>query len=464
MNIDALDRFLRPHFRDPADCRPYDDGFLQAYLKQGPLHAFIPERLGGQETSARTAMEVMETTAYHSLPLGLTMGITGSLFLRPVCKLAQPALRDSLLPGFLKGTELGGMMITEPTGGTDIFGLQTGFEESGGQITFSGHKCWGGLTGRAEHWLVAARQRRNGRLSKRVALIYVPLGAAGMQVETYFDALGLQPIPYGLTHYDNVSVPDSHLITQQGRSALRDLYDILFRSRLVISAIAGGHCRRLAVEATERADTRITFGTPIASHDQVQFRLSEIRGTEEINRSFWNFGANWMDGHPDLSGDYLLINAAKVVASDGLATASDSAFHLFASAAFKRTHLVGRGYIDVRPFRIFEGVNDVLNENTFDVLAARHGTVTLEALQGELEHYGLALDDALLPANVKTVFPADADRLTQRRRVLYGDLLNRIAALAVVSHEAAVQNRDFRDGTRFLQRHLAARASELPYL
>ncbi len=463
MNIETIDRYLRPHFQDAADGNPYSDDFLRDFLKQGPLHAFIPERLGGQETSARTAMEVMETTAYHSLPLGLTMGITGSLFLRPVCKLAQPELRDSILPGFLKGSELGGMMITEPTGGTDIFGLQTGFSVEDGRVTFSGRKCWGGLTGRAEHWLVAARQLRGGRLSKRVALIYVPLASPGMDVEQYFDALGLQPIPYGLTHFDQVSVPENHLITTQSRSALRDLYDILFRSRLVISAIAGGHCRRLAAEATARANARITFGTPIASHDQVQFRLSEIRGTEEISRSFWNFGANWMTGHEDLSGDYLLINAAKVVASDGLATASDSAFHLFASAAFKRTHLVGRGYIDVRPFRIFEGVNDVLNENTFDVLAARHGTVDLETLAAELAHYGLILDDDL-PAPVKAVFPAVADTLTQRRRVLYGDLLNRITALAVVRHEASAQNRDFHDGIRFLLRHLAAKASELPYL
>lgn len=460
--MDSINAFLAPVFSDPSACIPYDDDFLKDFLRLGPLHAFIPTAMGGKEESALDAMRVMESTAYHSLPLGLTLGITGSLFVRPMVRLASEALRQPILNDFLKGPALGGMMITEPTGGTDIFGLKSGYSVSNGQLALNGRKCWGGLTGRAEHWLVAARQQRGDQLSKRVALIYVPLQSPGMRVDSYFEALGLQPIPYGLTVFENVNVPEINILTSQGRGALREIYDILFRSRLVISSLSAGHCRRLLAVCEDRTASRLTGGHPIGVHDQVQYRLSEIRATEQVSRALWNFGGRWMDQRDDLSSDYLLVNAAKIAASEGMALASDTAFHLFASAAFKRTHLVGRAYTDVRPFRIFEGVNDVLNENTFDVLAGREGIVNLERLNSGLEPYGLELRERDLPQGVCDALAVVP--VSQRQRVAKGELLAWLTAFAVLHHEGDKHGWDIDEGHFYLCRRLASRAAELPFL
>lgn len=462
MDVNSLDTYLRPHFADASNVTPYDDAFLQDFLKQGPLHAFIPTELGGAETSARTAMEVLETTSYHSFPLGLTLGISGSLFVRPMVRLAAPALRDRVLSGFLKGSEMGGIMITEPEGGTDIFGLQAGVSVSEGTLTLNGRKCWGGLTGRAEHWLVAAREKKGDRLTRRIAMVYVPFATPGINVETRFNALGLQPIPYGLTSYNQVQVPEEHLVVAPDRNALRHLYDILFRSRMVISSIAAGHCRRLADETAHRARTRIAGGRPIAEHDQVAYRLEQIQGIEQINRSLWQTGAEWMTEHQDMSSDYLLVNAAKVVATDALAFASDAAFHVFASAAFKKTHLVGRGYVDVRPFRIFEGVNDVLYANTYEILAKQYGEVTPDSLAEALAHYGFKLP-ANLSAGVFECLVPDSPP-SQRQRVLLGELISWITALAVLEYRVAKEGDGREEGARYLRRHIAAKTAEAPYL
>jgi alkylation response protein AidB-like acyl-CoA dehydrogenase len=459
---ETLDRYLSAHFASTPDYSSFDDEFLGDFLKQGPLHRFIPPEHGGTYEGISTCLDLLDTVSYHCLPLGLTLGITGSLFLLPMARLASTELKAAILPRFIGSTELGGMMITEPTGGTDIFGLRSTLEVAGGRAKLNGVKCWGGLTGRAEHWLVAARIKNGEKLTRRVAMAYVPLAAEGVAVENYFDALGLQPIPYGSTRYSNVDLPESYVITPPGGSALRDILDTLFRSRMGVAAIAAGQCRRLADEVTDRASSRITFGRTISEYDQVQYRISGLRGMEQINRSLWHFTGYWCDHHTDVSGDHLLANASKTISSDGLQAAADSAVQVFASAAYKRNHVVGRAFTDARPFQIFEGSNDVLQENTYDVLASRYGGVNTEVVGTELERYGLKLSDQI-PVAVRDALIRD-DGLSQRQKVQYGKIISWMLVLSTLERDATNEGSPIEDGMRLAHRHLAALVAELPYM
>ncbi len=458
----SIEVYLRAHFRNADQSAPYSEDFLHGFLELGPLHYFIPPSMGGRGDGAKSYLQIVETTAYYSLPLGLTLGITGTLFLLPILKHADPTLRDRLIPEFLHGPALGGIMITEPTGGTDIFGLHTTISSGNGTMALSGSKCWGGLTGKAEHWLVAARKKQGDRLTRSLKLVYVPLSSPGVAVNTYFDALGLQPITYGRTQYSDVAVPDSHDLSPKGKSALRVLYDTLFRSRMGIPAIASGLCKRLADEAAERASGRVVFGRPIAEYDQVQFRLSTIRGLAQINHCLWQFTADWMDRHDDVSGDYILVNAAKVVSSESMAEAADAAVQLFASAAFKRDHLVGRAYVDSRPFQIFEGSNDVLHDNTFEVVAGRYGSVNPDTISQELQKFGLRIPDDL-PQRTLSVLQIKQD-CSQRQKVHYGKIIEWIAVLGIIDHISPREAMPVEDARRVAKLHIAARIAELPYL
>ncbi len=461
-SIHAIETYLQTHVGALDGCSPYSDEVLDGFLELGPLHYFIPPSLGGRRTDAESYLTIVETTAYYSLPLGLTLGITGSLFLMPFLKHATPDLLAKVIPDFLNGPALGGIMITEPTGGTDIFGLRTTITQGDGSMTLRGRKCWGGLTGKAEHWLVAGRVMRGDRLTRSLKLLYVPRSSPGISVATTFDALGLQPIPYGETAFDDVAVPDGHNLTPKGTSVLRVIYDTLFRSRLGIAAIASGLCKRLSEEVDTRAATRVVFGGPIERFDQVQYRLSTIRGLAQMNHCLCRFTMDWMDRHEDISGDYVLVNAIKVISSDSMAAAADSATQLFASAAYKRNHLVGRAYVDSRPFQIFEGSNDVLHDNTFDVMNGRYGSVNPDAISQELETYGLRLPDDL-PEGVLALLNV-VKECSQREQVHYGKIIEWIVVLSIVDHSHAKENAPVEDARRVAKFHLAARVAELPYL
>lgn len=454
--------FLKQHFSDVEKHTPYTQERLEEFLKLGPLHYFIPKALGGRFQSAFSFLNVIETTSYYSLPLGLTLGITGSLFLQPMSKHAVPKLREPVLNTFLETPALGGMMITEPLGGTDVFGLTTHYEQDGNKLSLSGSKCWGGLTGLAGHWLVGARAKRGTRLTKKMNLVYVPLSAPGVKVETTFDALGLQPIPYGRTRYDQVSIPDYHVLKSEGMSGLRLLYDTLFRSRLGMPAIAAGHCKRMTDVVFERVNDRRVFGKRLSDYDQVQYRLESLQGMYALNHALWQITGQWMDDHPDISSDYTLVNSAKLVCSETIQTASDSALQLFASAAFKRNHLVGRAYVDNRPFQIFEGSNDVLDENLYDTIVARHGVCDCTTVNQEFSHYGLALPQDTPKAVLDLLDERTSEN--QRDKVLKGRMLAWLFVGALLRQTASYESEYFAQAEQLVFRRVSELAAQAPYL
>ena len=466
MSADQFSEFLATHFSSIDDCEPYPSELLREFLELGALHHFIPAEMGGKLTHFTKLMKFVELTSYYSLPLGLSVGIAGSLFLRPIVLHAPPGLRDPLLHEFLVGPALGGLMLTEPTGGTDVAAFKTSYTEEDGVIRLNGTKCWGGLTGSAEHWLVAARLQRKGRLTGRMGLIYVPLETRGVTVHTYFDALGLKPITYGETHFLNVSLPAANLVALPGESPMRVIFDTLYRSRLGLPSIASGLCKRLAHEVAVRVESRRAFGMPLSQLDQVQFRLSELRGMSALNHCLSAFtGARVADSlaaDKDMSGDNTLVNCAKIICTETMHLASDCAMQVFASAAYKRSHLVGRAYVDARPFRIFEGVNEVLDDTVYGQIAGRYGRCDRNAVETEIESFGLRLTGETCDRALDLF--SEYAGTSQRERVVLGRITAWLVALAILERIAREEGTEVHDGRLFATRKLVELVAILPHL
>jgi alkylation response protein AidB-like acyl-CoA dehydrogenase len=453
--------FLKTHFNKVDQQKPYSEGVLNDFLALGPLHYFIPKTLGGQGDGPSSYLKLVENVSYYSLPLGLTLGITGSLFLLPFVKHASSALRGPVIQDFLTSPALGGMMITEPDGGTDVFGLSSRYTRKDDTLTLNGTKCWGGLTGRAGHWLVAARLQRGETLTKKLHLLYIPSASSGIEVEDYFDALGLQPITYGVTRYCNTEIPETHIMGPARQNGLRIIYDTLFRSRLGMSAITAGVCRRLVDEVAQRVSQRRTFGQCLSGYDQVQFRLSGLQHLHTINQQLLRHAQKYIIDRDDISGDYTLVNAVKVISSETLQAAADSSLQLFAAAGYKQNHLVGRAFVDARPFQIFEGSNDVLYENIYDVILGRHRGFNLDAIACELQRYDLAMARNI-PAAAQDLFDSPGE-CTQREKVLYGQIVAWVFTLSILQDSVADRTEALDQADFFVQSRIAALAASFPY-
>jgi alkylation response protein AidB-like acyl-CoA dehydrogenase len=360
---------LRRVFRRRADAdematsRGLPPFVIRDVLNAGPLSSFVPKEHGGRGSDLGECQAVLEASSYESMALGLMMGINGGLFVQPVAKYGDPALRSRVLPRFADGRAMGGLMITEPDFGSDALSMRSRWSDDGDRFHLVGTKHWAGLTGWADYWLVTARQQgEGGSLSRDVDLFVCAQDDAEqhIEVEERFNNLGLWAIPYGRNKLD-LRVPKTNRLQSRG-TGISMLLDLLHRSRMQFPGMGLGFIRRMLDEGLDHCRERVVGGRPLIDYDQVRARLAQMQAqyTAVSAMCLWTSENAGVDR--DLSKEAIPANAIKSVCTDFMQHAAQSLLQLVGAKGYRLDHVAGRGVVDSRPFQIFEGSNDILYE------------------------------------------------------------------------------------------------------
>lgn len=316
--------------------------------------------------TSRGNLEIIRAAATRSVELALSLGITVTLFTDPVRRYRPDVWQDVFVDGFISKGWLGGMMITEPGCGTDMMACATEYQEGPKGPRLTGHKHWAGLSGLADYWLVLARDPQSGKGFRFPSLNFYICRSTpeSFRLLKRYTPAGLRSIPYGLSRIDagpeQILAP---LLTGSRMDRFRQIHAILHRSRISISAITCGVCARIADDIQRHVRERIVFGKPLESYGQVQARVAEIEAARDVSRVLYEVAlretsaadAPGSEGVPAQTA-----NIVKVVASDLAFAAANSASQLLGGESYRTDTYIGRAAADLRPFRIFEGSNDVL--------------------------------------------------------------------------------------------------------
>lgn len=421
-----------------ATRRGMPEGFLENVLEAVPLSVFIPERFGGRGQHVHECLAMLETCSYESLPLSLAMGINGALFLQPVSKYAREPVQQFTFDRFLKEGALGGLMITEPGFGSDALQMQTRFRPTDAGYNVRGIKHWGGLTGQADFWLLTARgETDRGDLERAISFFVWDRSLGGIEVEEYYENLGLYMIPYGLNKIDT-TLPEDRRLTPLS-SGVRMLLDLLHRSRLQFPGMGMGYLRRLLDEAISHTRTRLVGGRPLSEYDQVQDRLAELQSSYTICSAMCAYTTNVAGVDRDCSTDALPANSIKTVVTDLMQAAAQSLLQLVGAKGYRLDHPAGRALVDSRPFQIFEGSNDILYQQISESVLKS----MTKLKQTNLYRYLSSLDLTTGAADYfRTSLDFVPDRaLPQRKMVELGRALSRIISMQMVLD---LGNRGFR--------------------
>ncbi len=408
---------------------------LREVLSAEPMRAFMPTRFGGFGDSLAPSQAVMEEASYHSLSLGLTLGISGSLFAQPVAKHGDAEVAGRILSRMVSGGSLGGLMITEPGYGTDALSMRTAWRRQDDEYWVVGTKHWAGLSGWADYFLVMARPGKDdGDLGNGIDLFICEQNEPEQHIKMVeqYPSLGLYGIPYGRNSVD-VRLPSTHRL-DGGRGGLRMMMDLLHRSRSTFAGSAVGFIHRMADEAVEHCTDRVVSGRQLLGYDQVQARVARLQGQWVCASALSLWTSENAGQSTDLSRVGQSASSVKTVASDYMQESSQSLLQLVGAKGYALNHIAGRGVVDSRPFQIFEGSNDVLYAQMGSELAdkmRRSGTSNLreQLSRDEATAAGSELVGAALEINVE-------ERPAQRRLVEIGAIASRVFALSAVQHLA----------------------------
>ena len=252
-----------------------------------PLSVSIPKKYGGRGINVKECLGVFEASGYESLALSLTFGINFALFMEPVAKYGSESLKPKVFERFLNQANMGGLMITEPSYGSDALNMQTFNVKEGSNYKIKGIKHWQGLTGLADYWLMTSRSKsESGKLSRDIDFFVTDeqVDAQRIIVDEYYNNAGLYPIPYGKNIVD-VTVPEENKLIPES-TGLKLMMDLLHRSRFQFPGMGMGFIKRNLDECLKHCTTRIVGTHPLIAMDQVQHMIGRVQSAFVISSAF----------------------------------------------------------------------------------------------------------------------------------------------------------------------------------
>lgn len=419
-NIDqlSLERGL------PAD-------ILEKIMSKNPLSVGIPSEFGGRGANVKECLQVLSAASYESLSLSLTFGINIALFLEPVAKYAETAVKPGIFDRFLKNQNMGGLMITEPNYGSDALNMKTFSQENEHGYTVKGTKHWQGLTGMADYWLIAARNKtQSGDLSRDVDFFIADNSIKDQHivVEELYDNAGLYIIPYGLNKLD-LQIPKNQRLVPE-TTGIKMMLDILHRSRLQFPGMATGFIKRMLDEATAYCKSRMVGAGNLLAMDQVQFQLSRIQSAFTLSSAMCYRSTKISGIEHNLATNGLEANSMKTVVTDLMHESAQLLTQLSGANGYRISHIGGRGIMDSRPFQIFEGSNEMLYSQISEMITRAMKKGKMSNLLEYLKTLDVTAESSKLFKNDLN-FNIDGN-LSQRKLVDLGRIIARVVSVGYV--------------------------------
>jgi alkylation response protein AidB-like acyl-CoA dehydrogenase len=421
----------RADFNELSTSRGLPPFVMREIQSLTPLSVFIPEEYGGRGGHVHECQAILATASYESLALSLTLGINGALFLQPLTKYGHDSIKGPIFERFIEDKNMGGLMITEPDYGTDALNMQTSYTKEDGTYHVDGTKHWAGLTGWADFWLITARRKgSDGELGRDIDFFVADMNRPEqmVEVEEFYENLGLYMIPYGRNHVD-IQVPEEHRL-QPRSTGIKMMLDTLHRSRIEFPGMGMGFLQRILDEALAHCKERFVGGKPLLDYDQVKRRITEIQAAFTACSAMCLHTSEHAHTDNDLAGEALSANAIKTVVTDLMQDASQSLLQLMGGKGYRLDNVAGRSVVDSRPFQIFEGSNDVLYQQISEAMLKSMRQMKEKNLETFLSDHDLT-SRAVEYFNDALNFEVDQS-LSQRKLVELGRILGRVVTMELV--------------------------------
>jgi len=271
----ARERLL-PDYQKREKLGVLDRGLLAEMGSLGFIGVDLPERLGGLAADAVTTGLIAEELAYGDFNIS-AVPVGASLNAAILVRHAQPELVDEWVPRMIRGEAVVAICLTEPRGGSDASNLQLKAKRvadvSGDHYVINGEKTSITFADRADAYLIFARTGRPEEGAKGVSAFFIPATSPGIQC-THFDDVGSAIIGRGSVFFDDVKVPMSHRIGDEGKGFTQVMQGFDY-SRALIGLQCCGAAQASLDEAWTYAKEREAFGKPIGQFQGVSFPLAE---------------------------------------------------------------------------------------------------------------------------------------------------------------------------------------------
>ncbi len=200
--------------------------------------------------------------------------------------------KKKYLPRLTSGETLGSLAVTEPSGGSDVAGIQTMARQEGDHWILNGRKCF---ISNSHVATIHATLARTGEGPKDFAVFIVENDFPGFALGRKENKMGLRGATTGEIILDNCQVPAENLVGKVGDGVKQVLATINQVARPTMAAVAVGICYAVLAEGAKFSRERVLYGKPISNLQAIQFLLADIYAQAEAARLLTYRAASLLD-------------------------------------------------------------------------------------------------------------------------------------------------------------------------
>ncbi len=315
----------------------------------------IPEAYGGAGADMITQAIMAEELARACASTAVTILIS-KLGMLPVMNWASEELKQEYLPKVASGQYQASYCLSEVDAGSDVASMRTRAVRDGDHYVLTGAKHWITNAGVSDTYTVfAVTDPDAGR--RGISCFLVEAGW-GVEVAPHEDKMGLRGSPTAGIAFNEVRVPASHLIGEEGNGFTIAMHT-LDRSRPTIGSQAVGIAQGAIDVAAAYMAERTAFGKPIADLQGLRFMLADMAIRTEASRTLIYRACSLIEnGDPD--GELTMIGAmAKCFASDTAMSVATDAVQLLGGYGYTKDVPAERFMRDAKITQIYEGTNQI---------------------------------------------------------------------------------------------------------
>ncbi|MHB1911976.1 MAG: acyl-CoA dehydrogenase family protein [Acidimicrobiales bacterium] len=357
--VDAVAAFVRrsvlPVASDLEHADTYPGELISAMAEMGLFGCTIPEEYGGLGMDVTTYARVVEELSAGWM--SLTGAINTHTMAATLIRLHGTADQKSrLLPRMATGEWRGALSLSEPDAGSDTRNISCRAEPDGSEYIVNGTKMW--VTNGERASVIALAARAPEGITCFIVEKQPGPTSGGLSVSRSIGKLGYKGIETVEMSYVDHRVPAGSVLggaENLGRG-LPQILSALELGRVNIAARACGVARAAFEAAIAYAQERQTFGSPIAAHQAIQFKLADMATKLEASRLLTRSAAAKLD-----AGERADVEAgmAKLFASEAALEIATESMRIHGGYGYTTELPIERYYRDAPLMIIGEGTNEI---------------------------------------------------------------------------------------------------------
>ena len=344
---------VRPRVMQMEKAGKIDPALIAKYFDMGLMGIEVPEQYGGAAGSLMMVAIAVEEVSKVDAAAAILVDVQNTLVNYPITRYGSDALKAKYLPRLTSDT-IGAYALSEPSSGSDAFGMATRAERRGDTWVLTGRKMW--ITNGAEAGVYIVFANTNPSVGyKGITAFIVERDFPGFSVGKKEDKLGIRASSTTELILDGVEVPDENVLGPVGQG-YKVAIETLNEGRIGIGAQMIGVSQGALAAATAYVKERHQFGKPLSEFQGIQFQLAQARTETEAARLMVYNAARLKDAGHDISMEGAM---AKLFSSQVAERVTSISLELFGGYGYTTDYPAEKFYRDAKIGAIYEGTSNM---------------------------------------------------------------------------------------------------------